>query len=532
MDNTLRHRITYLILTSVVLYVLIVINFRTSVLSDPISASIISLSFFFLIAILILVMNPQLLNPNRKITSVDDYVAFISSITFLLISITLVNSFGTDDMEYIYEALNSLFQGKDPYAVTYYPQGVCPTYTLAGGIANTYIYPPLSFIIYIPLYVFLKVFDLPPYFLNLENIVFDVILATLIYIEGRKKEDPFALLPIIFIYIMTAVSIPPFYGVFVVIPTTFLAIAYVRKDKLGGTSLGLATMLTQLSWLALPFLLIYKLKTYESKKRFLREYLLPFSLSVSILTIPFLIWNSTAFITNVITTDSATIPVGQIGLSVISYSGFYPLEPWFFTISLGTVSLFLIYLYSRYFEAIRESIWVFPIIISWFLWRTLTEYFIMWIPLLFLSLYNIDYNKIPTVKVNFKRQILVPLFLLVTLLSSLAVYAHIDYVQSNPLTIEGVYPLGKLPYDALLIKVYNDKPYPVNITLVRVSIPNNLNMVWDFSSGIIPPNSTGLVFAYAPQFNESINSTVFTVQVYYNYYFATYTVNTSASNIS
>ncbi|WP_231112364.1 hypothetical protein [Stygiolobus azoricus] len=282
MDNTLRHRIVYLILTSVILYVLIVINFRTSVLSDPISASIISLSFFFLIAILILVMNPQLLNPNRKITSVDDYIAFISSFTFLLISITLVNSFGTDDMEYIYEALNSLFQGKDPYAVTYYPQGVCPTYTLAGGIANTYIYPPLSFIIYIPLYVFLKVFNLPPYFLNLENIIFDVILAILIYIEGRKKEDPFALLPMIFIYIMTAVSIPPFYGVFIVIPTTFLAIAYVRKDKLGGTSLGLATMLTQLSWLALPFLLIYKLKTYESKKRFLREYLLPFSLSRSL----------------------------------------------------------------------------------------------------------------------------------------------------------------------------------------------------------------------------------------------------------
>jgi len=252
-----------------------------------------------------------------------------------------------------------------------------------------------------------------------------------------------------------------------------------------------------------------------------------FLITLLITDLPFLLWNPKSFIYNVITTDSNTIPVGQIGLTVFSYSGLFQLEPWFFDLSLAIVMLLLIYFYMKFFEIVKESLWVYPLILSWFLWRTLTEYFFIWIPLLFVSLFRINEFKLPPIRINLKKDILLPLFLVIFTLSTLGVYAHINYVQNNPIKIESVYVLGNPPYSAIIIKVKNVKSYPVNITLVRVSLPNNLNMVWNFTSTSIPPNSSSLVFAYAPYQNMTINSTVFTVQVYSDYYFSSYKVNTT-----
>jgi uncharacterized membrane protein len=530
MDNGLRHRILYLILASVMLYSLIVLGFKKSVINNPFQSAVISLSFFSVIAIIIITLYPELLDPNRKISTIDDYIMIISSATFTIVSISLIDSFGTDDMEYIYEALNNLFSGKDPYTAFYTPYGVCPTYTIYGTVAHNFVYPPLSFIIYIPLYIIIRLLNLPAYTLNIENVLFDIILVLLIYLEGRKKEDPFVLLPVIFLYVLTTVSIPPFYGVIAVIPAVFLLLSYLNSNKIGGISLALATSFNQLSWLALPFILIYKSNSlYKGKiKAFLSSsYMKSFLITLLITDLPFLLWNPKSFIYNVITTDSNTIPVGQIGLTVFSYSGLFQLEPWFFDLSLAIVMLLLIYFYMKFFEIVKESLWVYPLILSWFLWRTLTEYFFIWIPLLFVSLLRINEFKLPPIRINLKKDILIPLFLVIFTLSTLGVYAHINYVQNNPIKIESVYVLGNPPYSAIIIKVKNVKSYPVNITLVRVSLPNNLNMVWNFTSTSIPPNSSSLVFAYAPYQNMTINSTVFTVQVYSDYYFSSYKVNTT-----
>ncbi|WP_230937897.1 hypothetical protein [Sulfolobus acidocaldarius] len=528
MDSELRRRIVYFLLSSIMLYVLFVYNSRESILSNPVQSAIVSISFFSVVAIIIIAIYPEILSPQRKMERIDDFVVIIATLTFLFIGLSLINSFGTDNMEYTYEALNNFFQGKNPYEMVYGPHTVQPTYTLSGGVASNFIYPPFSFIVYIPIYLLIKAFNLPGYVLNAENVIFAVILGLLLYKIGKEKDDPFALFPVIFLYIITAVSIPPFYGVPIVIASTFLALSYVKKNYLGGISLALAISFSQLSWLAFPFLLIYRIRSDNVGKQFLRSsYFLSFLITLSIINIPFLAWNPVRFIGNIITLNTQLIPVGQIGLTVISYSGLYPMEPWFFTIVFGVVAIFLTYLYYQLFDYLKEIIWLFPLIISWFLWRTLTEYFFMWIPLIFTSLFRTQY-KLPTIKLNFKKKIVLPLLIIFVFLASLSVYAHESYVASNPLKIDEVYTLQNTPpYTALIIKVQNTKNEPVNITLVRVSIPNNLNMVWNSTETVIPPNSSALVFAYASNSLEAINSTPFTVQVYSEYYFATYTVNST-----
>jgi len=519
-NNEIRHKLVYLILASTMLYTIYLINYRISVLSNPLSAAISSLAFFSAISIIVITLYPELLDPKRDISRIDDYIVFIATSTFVAISISLINGFGTDDMEYIYEALNYLFIGKDPYVMTYYPNSVAPTYLINGHIASNFIYPPFSFILYIPIFLLIKYLNAPGYYINIINVIFDIILVILIYIEGRKKQDPLALLPVIFLYILTAVAISPFYGVNVVIPATFLLISYLRNDKVGGISLALASSFSQLSWLALPFILIYKVKDGNKK---IKEYLIYFLLTLISLNIPFLLWNYKAFL-NIFTTDINTIPVGEIGLTVINYTGLFQLEPWFFTFSEIVIMIFLVYIYGKFFGLLKEGLWLYPLIISWFMWRTLTEYFFMWIPLLFIGIYRMN-PTLPKIKINVKKDILIPFFLLLTILLSTGVYAHETYVISNPLRIVQVEPLGKMPYTALQIEVKNVGTKPINITLVRVSLPNNLNMVWNFTYAEVPPNSTAIFFAFAPNYSESINSTVFVVEVYSYYYFATYKVN-------
>lgn len=512
-----------MILASIILYTIYLINYRTSILSNPISAAISSIAFFSVVSIIIITLYPELIDPKRNLSKVDDFIVLIATTTFIVLSISLITNFGTDDMEYIYESLNFLLSGKDPYSMTYNPYYTSPTYLINGHIATNFIYPPFSFIIYIPLYLIIKLLNAPAYYINIVNVIFDVVLILLIYIEGRKKQDPFSILSVIFLYVLTAVAISPFYGIFVVVPATFLFISYLRDDKLGGISLGLATSFTQLSWLSLPFILVYKIRGKGITKS--KQYLRYFLFTLAILNLPFLAWNYKAFL-SIFTTDINTIPVGEIGLTVINYSSLFQLEPWFFTFSEIIVSLFLIYIYYRFFDILKESLWLYPMIISWFMWRTLTEYFFMWIPLLFTALYRENYN-LPKIRIDIKKDLMAPLFLILITLISTGVYAHEAYIVSNPIKIVYVSPLGKIPYTSLQIEVKNQGNKPLNITLVRVSLPNNLNMVWNFTYAEVPPNSTAIFFAFAPYYNESINSTVFTVEVYSYYYFATYKVNVS-----
>ncbi|MFP3398907.1 hypothetical protein [Acidianus sp.] len=518
-----RRLVTYIIIGSTILSVIFIISFRINILNNPVTAAVLALSFFSAITIFIITLNPYILNPNRKINRVDDIIMAISILTYTLISFFLINGYGTDDMEYISTAINYLIHGLNPYLQSYYPHNVGPTYLLNGNIASNYIYPPLSFLLYTPLYLILDWLKIKLYYINILNIIFEDLLAIIVYLQGRKREDPIATLPVIFIFITSGLLAPSFAGVNSSIWAVFVALSYVYNGKKSGIFLGLADSFNQIPWLITPFLLIYK-------KKDLLQVLKGFLTSILFVNIPFLLWNPYAFL-HIITLDEKTIPVAFTGFTIFNFTTLFSVEPWFFTYAMALSGAFLLYIYYRFFDRLKETLWVFPLIIMWFSWRTLTSYFIMWPQLMFLSIFNINqYNmEIPKISLRINRkEILSVLFVLLISLVSAGEFSHIQYVDQDPIQIINVIipesEHNSTYINQIYIVVKNIKNETVNITLVRVSIPNCLNMVWNFTKVEIPPNSTGIVFAYTQNPALYINSTSFTVQVYSNCYISSYKV--------
>ncbi|MCY0873849.1 MAG: hypothetical protein OWQ47_02810 [Acidianus infernus] len=519
----LRRPVTYIIIGSTILSAIFIISFRINILNNPVIAAVLALSFFSAIAIFVIALDPYILNPNRKINMIDDIIVIISILTYTLISVFLINGYGTDDMEYIATAINYLIHGINPYLQSYHPHNVEPTYLLDGNIASSYIYPPLSFLLYTPLYLILDLLKIKLYYINILNIIFEDLLAIIIYLQGRKRKDPIATLPIIFIFITSGLLAPSFAGVNSSVWAVFIALSYVYNGKKSGIFLALADSFNQIPWVITPFLLIYK-------KKDLLNVLKGFLTSILLINVPFLIWNPYAFL-HIITLDEKTIPVAFTGFTILNFTTLFSVEPWFFTYAMALSGAFLIYIYYRFFDRLKESLWIFPLIIMWFSWRTLTSYFIMWPQLMFLSIFNINsYNmEIPKIHLSINRkEILSVLFVLLISLVSAGEFSHIQYVNQDPIQIINVIipesEHNSTYINQLYIVVKNIKNETINITLVRVSIPNCLNMVWNFTKVEIPPNSTGVIFAYTQNPALYINSTSFTVQVYSNYYISSYKV--------
>ncbi|EZQ01818.1 hypothetical protein CM19_12155 [Candidatus Acidianus copahuensis] len=522
-----RRQVIYLTVGLVIMASLFILAYRINILENPISAAILSLSFFSVIAIFIIALNPWLINRDRRIDKIDDIVVIISILTYTIISISTIKGFGTDDMEYITQADRYLLLGKDPYAQLYSPIGVSPTYLLSGSVAHAFIYPPLSFLVYFPFFLIFSHFLMLSY-LNLINIIAQDLLVTLIYFQGKKTGDPIAVLPVIFSFITAGLLAPSFSGVNAPVWALFMAMSYITKGKKSGIFMALADSFNQIPWIITPFLLIYKRKD-------VKDILFGFIVSILVINLPFLFWNAHAFL-SVFTDDSSTIPVAFTGLTIFNLTSFLTVEPWFFTITMGLIGIFCLYMYFRLFSLIKETIWVFPMIILWFSWRTLTSYFLMWPELMFLSIFNLEKEGSNKISLNFnviRKELIASLFIFMFTLTSVGAISHVQYVSQDPIKVVSVsVPEESNPVSELSIIVKNTRNESVNITLIRVSVPNSLNMVWNFTNSSIPPNSTREILAYTNNPKLFINSSSFTVQVYSGYFMSSYQVDINSTKIN
>lgn len=535
----LRRSVVYILVGTVILSSLFILNFKLNILNNPVEAGLISISFFGVIAIFMFSLSPNLLSSTRKIGSIDKVIFYISIVIYTLISIGLIHNYGTDDQEYIMEAVSYFLKGENPYSGFYSPMNVEPTYTIYGTVVHTFVYPPLAFLIYLPMALLLLLTKLPLYYTNVVNILFQDALVFLIFRAGLKREDPIATLPVIFLFIIADVEIPGFSGVSASVWGTFLAISYLYDGKKSGIALALADSFNQISWLITPFLLLYKYKT--SGETFLTN-VKWFLGSLATIFLPFILWSPESFL-HIFTTDMNTIPVGFTGMTLLNFTGVLEVEPWYFTIMMIAIGLFSLYLYYKAFKSLRETLWIYPMLIMWFSWRTLTEYFMIWPMLMFLSVFRLyDFStmqtNLPKIRIP-KKEIGTIFLLLFTVAGSLGALAHSQYVAQDPLKIVSVNLDNKNnPIYSLNITVENVGKSSTNITLVRVSVPDHLNMVWNYTPDhSIRPGSNLTIEAYTDQHNLEINSSCITVQVYSSYYMSEYklnltSINMSASNIS
>jgi len=234
-------------------------------------------------------------------------------------------------------------------------------------------YPALNFLTLLPLYA-AGLHDLRD-----GVFIFHILSVLLIFGFVPSRQKALSLAPFVFFPAFVAASWTDSVWAFFLVGG---AILWYRNRNLGLLMVGFAGATKQIALIAAPFLLIRLWQESPGSK--LRNTLvgvgvtaigflgpnIPFMLSS-----PFQWWAAT--IAPYFPGGAAQVP-GGVGLSgVLLDLGVVP-PPLFFVALMGLVGIGALYLYSTRFSKSRYFVWIFPIVIMFFYYRSFPNYIFYW----------------------------------------------------------------------------------------------------------------------------------------------------------
>lgn len=284
---------------------------------------------------------------------------------------------GTDGILYTRYSIDLLLKGENPYLHSMLPAyekyGLnyhWSTPTLEGGIVDKFSYPPLGFLIFVPLFL-LGIPDL-----NATTVLFFISTVLFLCYEARRLW----LLPVVAMFLDQNLLFFSAGGIFDIIWIFFLLLAmklfYERRRVLSAILLGIAISVKQTPAFAVPFILVYLIKESGVKDAF--KYALTVGVTFTSISLPFLLWDPKSYLAGVLAPLSGIIQ--GFGFASLVYSGYLNLHPTFFKVAVGVVFSTLLALYWINFDKLKHSCWLMPMLILWFHMRSLQNYFIFFIP--------------------------------------------------------------------------------------------------------------------------------------------------------
>lgn len=333
----------------------------------------------------------------RRAKQLMGAMVVISFVLFVVMSFSNVQRFGTDGILFNQYAIDLLLSGENPYAQSMEPAfnmyGLDErwvTLTADGNFVRSFSYPALSFVIYIPL-LLVGVQDI-----NVTTMLF--LLAVLFFLI-REAPSWLRGLPVLILFIDPNTTLFSYGGVFDIVWVLFLlfSIKYFLKGKhiVSGIFLGLAFSVKQTPWLIAPFLAVWIYKTYPPKRKGRRmievfrenlykesRFFIPVSFTFLLINAPFMYWNFGAWLDSVLTPLSGRsyLIMQGSGLASLVQGGHASLPYTFFQFALISTLITLLLLYWLNFERIKHIGWVAPMLIFFFHYRSLQNYFIFFIP--------------------------------------------------------------------------------------------------------------------------------------------------------
>jgi len=302
----------------------------------------------------------------------------LSSIITMLTNYFKEPHFGTDGILYTRYSIDLLFKGENPYSHTMLPAyekyGLDYRWTTPtlgeGGVVDRFSYPPLGFLIYMPLFL-LGIPDL-----NATTVLFFVLTALFLCYEAGELW----LFPIVAMFLDPNLFLFSAGGVSDIIWVFFLLLAmkffYENRRGLSAVFLGLSISVKQIPALAVPFVLAYLLKASGAKDSF--KYILTVGMTFAGISLPFLLWDPKSYLAGVLAPLSGIIQ--GMGLASLHYFGHLNLHPAFFKVAVGVVFATLLTLYLINFDRLKHLCWLTPMFILWFHMRSLQNYFVSFIP--------------------------------------------------------------------------------------------------------------------------------------------------------
>lgn len=334
---------------------------------------------------------------NLKLESVMFLLIVEGSIMFLsYLFYTVSPTFPTDESLFNLYSAHLFLQGLNPYtpnlvanSFSYFGfqlNGNSPiTPITSGGYVNSMTYPALSFLVFVPAYLFhiKSALIMLPFF---------SIPLLLVWYKGWKNED----------YISSILSLIPFLILVLytyqagsaetdILWVIFLLSSYytLPKVKESGILFGLSFSVKQFPIFAGPFFMYFVIKEHGFKKGMIW---LTFAIIAFLIVNGYFILNGPSNFFNSILSNEFE-PLLGVGYSFaqISFLNVLPIPRSFFSILLLTAFGIFIMLYVWKYPELKFLLFAFPIIIFLFNYRLFSQYLFYWLIISLLPL--MDRNK-------------------------------------------------------------------------------------------------------------------------------------------
>ena len=337
----------------------------------------------------------------------------------------LPSCLGSDAMILSYYAAYLFLHGQNPYdpftTANVYSffhlslfSPIIGTPLTTGGYVTRYDYPSLQMLILIPSVLL----NFNP---NLTSVFFYMLIPIVLYLDYKKSKDCLIfvsfLLPYIFNinYYNFAVG-----GISSADWMFFTILSMLSKDdRLKGIFYGIAVSFKQTPLALLPFYLIYLRKEGRPLAKFLLYALLSFLLINGY----FILISPSYYFEDLLYPIVQPLLGVGIGISMISYTGFFYIYRTFFTLAIVIVVLTEIYLLLRYYNILKDSWTMFPYFIFFVNYRSWWNYFPPWPVIAYgLKEEKIDYTNTIKTKIDYKI-LSIPLLVII----GLSLFFHYDY---------------------------------------------------------------------------------------------------------
>jgi len=257
----------------------------------------------------------------------------------------------------------------------------------SGAYATTmsFQYPSMQFLVFVP-FVLLGLRDM-----RWVLTAFELAVLFTLYTRSPEAIRPMIILPMFagtdLMINFTASSVTDMLWVLPLLFTAF----NLKKPLTSGFFYGLACCFKQIPWLLAPFLLIYYLRVEgfrTLKERFVQvgKFICIAAAVFIAPNLPFMVDAPGIWLHNVLNPISGDLVVLSQGPSNLAVVGLLPFGSIFFTVLAVSVLLVLLVNFYVHFDKLRYIFCVFPGIILWFSYRSLTNYVIYWLPLMLASL--------------------------------------------------------------------------------------------------------------------------------------------------
>ena len=345
-------------------------------------------NLFVVLAIPILLFGGyNLMNSRRKSLSLSkaNLLSFsghlcATVVLYLLFTRILWVSYVTDSIVASYMGVLKVMALQNPYGYSIKPFldrfNFSPSFytpRIDGSFEFHLNYPALNFLSLLPFYA-AGLHDLRD-----GVFVFHVISLLLIFGLVPSRQKALSLAPFVFFPPFIASSYTDSVWAFLLLAGTVL---WYRNRSMGLLMVGLAGATKQIALVAAPFLLI-RLYQEGSASRLKNTVTGALALVVGFLApnIPFIISSPSqwwvATIAPYLPGGSVEVP-GGIGLSGILLDlGIAP-PPIFFVVLMGLVGIGSLYLYATRYSGSRFYVWIFPVIVMFFYFRSFPNYLFYW----------------------------------------------------------------------------------------------------------------------------------------------------------